>query len=186
MPPPPLAVFPKKVVLNAVRFRAEWAIPPPASALFDEMLQLFIVRSPLLRMPPPEAPLACPFAIVRPEMDEVTLSNSNTRLALFPLTVKFAAPGPLMLTLFVIVSCPLVSVIVPVTPVEMPGTLVAKLIAVVFVPGLALTALMASRREQWAMPGTPSSTSFVELTMKTRFEELPLTTQLVWTRSCNS
>ena len=69
----------------------------------------------------------------------------------------------------------LASVIVPVTPVWRPGTSAAK--SIVFVSELALAALMASRREQWAMPGMPLSTSSLELTVKTG---------PVWARSCNS
>src|SRR5258708_4378298 len=40
----------------------------------------------------------------------------NTRLALLPLTVRLAAPGPLMVRFLLMATWPVVSVIVPVTP----------------------------------------------------------------------
>ncbi len=96
-------------------------------------------------------------------MAAVTLLNENTRLALLPLTVKFIAPGPAMVRLLVITNCPPVSVMVPVTAKSMVS------------PGAALA--MASRREQWSTPGTPSSVSSVELTVRT---------EPVWGRSPTS
>ena len=94
-------------------------MPPPDEAPpLPASVQLLIVRGLELRMPPPADPAALPWAIVRAERVTADAEKMlNMRLALFPLTVKFAAPGPLMLTLLLIANSPLVSVIVPVTPV---------------------------------------------------------------------
>ena len=68
-------------------------------------------------MPPPPTELGLePLLIVRLEMLTVMPEEIlNTRLALFPLTVRLARVGPLMAMLLPITSAPLVSVIVPAT-----------------------------------------------------------------------
>src|SRR6266481_890408 len=68
-------------------------------------------------MPPPlkvVEPLAEPLLIVRPlrVTDFVDFATSNTREALLPLTVSWPAPGPAMVTLWLMSSSPLVSVMV--------------------------------------------------------------------------
>src|SRR6266478_521995 len=70
-------------------------------------------------MPPPlmvvlVEPLAEPLLIVRPlrVTDFVDFATSNTCEALLPLTVKLLAPGPVMVTLWLMSSSPLVSVMV--------------------------------------------------------------------------
>src|SRR6516162_5238821 len=75
-------------------------------------MQLLTVRvSPMLfRMPPP-----WPLLIVRPlrvTCGVLLLLSSNTREVLLPLIVNSAAPGPVMVRLFLISSSPLVSLIV--------------------------------------------------------------------------
>src|SRR5437899_717347 len=68
-------------------------------------------------MPPPlkvVEPLAEPLLIVRPlrVTDFVDFATSNTREALLPLTVSWPAPGPAMVTLWLMSTSPLVSVMV--------------------------------------------------------------------------
>jgi hypothetical protein len=77
-------------------------------------VQLVRVVLPLLRMPPP-LPVVAPLVIVRPEMVAVTLEILKTRLALLPLMVSWLAPGPLIVSVLLITSSPLIRVMVPVT-----------------------------------------------------------------------
>ena len=58
--------------------------------------------------------MALPLAMVRPAMVAVVPGlTSKTRLALLPLTVSLAAPGPLMVMFWVRMSWPLVRPMVP-------------------------------------------------------------------------
>src|SRR2546427_9629957 len=77
--------------------------------------------------------------MVRPEMLTVALEPiSKTRVAPWPLSARFVAPGPAMLRSFVMSNSPVVSAIVPVT---------AKLIV-----SPSAASAMAWRKE----PGPPS------------------------------
>src|SRR5437899_5739125 len=92
-------------------------------------------------MPPPlkvVEPLAEPLLIVRPlrVTDFVDFATSNTREALLPLTVNLPAPGPAMVTLWLMNSSPLVSVMV------LPSRLGAKTMV-----SLLWAAVMSARSE---------------------------------------
>src|SRR5262245_14214379 len=68
-------------------------------------------------MPPPPGPTPNPLVMVNREMVAFDAKLWNTRKAALPLIARLAAPGPLIVTLCVIASSPLVSRIVPETPV---------------------------------------------------------------------
>src|ERR1017187_10864101 len=90
-------------------------MPPAYEAPLAVTVQLLNIKvGPQFRIPPPWS--ALPFVIVIPLMAALPVPDrSKTRLELLPLTVKFVAPGPLIVRLLVITSSPLVSVMVPVT-----------------------------------------------------------------------
>ena len=71
------------------------------------------VKLPELLMPPPFEVLLKPPVMVTPEIFTVVPElMEKTGDALFPLTVKFEAPGPLIVRLVLMVSTPVVSVMV--------------------------------------------------------------------------
>ena len=94
--------------------------PPPAAlprASLPVKVQLLIFRAALssTRMPPPA--VARPSVMVSPAMATLALPlMSKTRLASLPLTESLFAPGPSMVTLWLIGNSPLVSVMVPCSP----------------------------------------------------------------------
>src|SRR5215831_8387012 len=74
---------------------------PPVWLLM--MLVLLSVSPPWLRMPPPpSASLVKPLVMVNPEMVASEAKFSHTRKVALPLTARFPAPGPLMVTLWLI------------------------------------------------------------------------------------
>ena len=103
-----------------------FSIPPPLPKLpMESALALLLVMTTWsrlsvapasMRTPPPLVPTSCPLAIVRPEMATFAPAISKTRLASLPLTDSLFAPGPLIVTLSVIDNSPLVSVMVPCSP----------------------------------------------------------------------
>ena len=88
--------------------------------------------------PPPTAGSECPFVRASPERFTVALITENIRAALLPLMARIFAPGPMMVTLLLIASCPPVSVIVPETTLEK---------TIVLHPPSAWLSLMAWRSE---------------------------------------
>ena len=80
-------------------------------------VQLLMLRAalPSSRMPPPD--VASPSVMVSPEMATLALPlTSKTRLASLPLTESVFAPGPSIVTLWLIGNSPLVSLMVPCSP----------------------------------------------------------------------
>lgn len=117
------------------------------------MTQLFTVRVPALRMPPPLfAPTLLPFEIVSPDI--VTVAPDSivkivpTVASLLPETVILAAPGPVMVVSAVIPGRGLSSLMVPVRPD----------LKLIMLPALTLAFVIASRNE-------PLPLSFVFVTV---------------------
>src|SRR5690349_2926953 len=108
-------------------------------------------------MPPPLSNPSVPLAILRSVIVTVPLVRSKTRLALPPLTVSVAAPGPLITRSSLIASSPPLSTM-------LPTTFGANAIA--SMPGLVLAALIASRSVQLVASHAPSSPSAAVLTVK--------------------
>src|SRR5262249_44095528 len=121
--PPPLkaATLPLIVQLFTVTVPFKLKMPPPRAAEFPltvQSLSLSVAEfPPSLKTPPPLLPGALPFVILKPEMVAPDVKLSNTRKVPLPSTDRLAAPGPLMVTAVVICSSPLVSKMVPETPV---------------------------------------------------------------------
>ena len=92
MPPPSAAESLARVELMTVSV-PELKMPPPSAAESLARVELMTVAVPKLKMPPPSA--SSPPVMVRPLIAAVVpASTSNTRLALLPLTLIWAAPGP--------------------------------------------------------------------------------------------
>src|SRR5262249_21660637 len=104
-------------------------MPPPLALAHDVGLgtiaalsvrvELVMVSVPTLKTPPPLTfvPVTLPLATVIPEI--FTLNDaamSNTREALFPLTVMTSAPGPAMVRSLTISNSPVIKVIGPAKP----------------------------------------------------------------------
>src|ERR1039458_914443 len=85
-------------------------MPPAYEAPLAVTVQLLNIKvGPQFRIPPPWS--ALPFVIVKPLTVALPVPDrSKTRLELLPLTVRFVAPGPLMVRLLVITSSPLVRI----------------------------------------------------------------------------
>src|SRR6266446_5088950 len=122
MPPARVAELPTTVSLRTVSVALPGSspslkMPPPLTALLPLIVQLVTVSSDLLfQMPPPTAPAALPLAIVRLAITTLEACRTwNTRLAWLPLTASMLAPGPRIVTPFVMSNSPLVNTIVPVT-----------------------------------------------------------------------
>ena len=123
MPPPlPPDELPLMVLLVTASVAPELLLRPPPLLLPTRLAELLMmllrrVNPPWLRMAPPPLPSATPLVIVNSEMVTIPAKFSNTRETALPLTARVAAPGPLMVTLWVTCSSPLVRVMVPETPV---------------------------------------------------------------------
>ena len=81
-------------------------MPPPllAGTIAAELLTMLlslIVSPPWFRMPPPLPSTGRPFVIVKPEIVTFEAKFSSTRNVALPLTARFPAPEPLMVTLWV-------------------------------------------------------------------------------------
>ena len=110
------------VLLVTASVAPELLLRPPPLLLPTRLAELLMmllrsVNPPWLRMAPPPLPSATPLVIVNPEMVTIPAKFSNTRETALPLTARVAAPGPLMVTLWVTCSSPLVNRMVPETPV---------------------------------------------------------------------
>src|SRR3954468_5627232 len=108
MPPPLVAPLLDRVLLLTATVPPALEMPPPLAAALPDTGQPLPVSVPRLRMPPPE-----PLLIVRPARVTVTpWAASKTREELFPLMVRWPAPGPWIVRVLVRSSSPLVRVIV--------------------------------------------------------------------------
>ena len=141
MPPPPLEPLPPTESLNVMALLVIVLLdtltvppltktpPPPADDRLSRIVDwLPVMTSPSkvrvatlsASIPPPPVSLAWPPVIVRPEIvtdveagGTMLMSNTEVRLTVaLPLIVRFPAPGPEIVRLWVIISDPLVSVIV--------------------------------------------------------------------------
>src|SRR5262249_33273842 len=111
--------------------------PMPPWARLPVRAQWSRVSVPKLSMPAPW--VAVPSAMVRPVTEAVTPPETpRTRSAWLPLTVSRADPGPVTVRSSVIVICPVVSLMVPLTP---------ELNAITSAPGFALASRMAWRND---------------------------------------
>ena len=106
MPPPsPPAELPLMMLSVTVSVAEALLMPPPLllPTRLAELLTMLLVtvRTPWFKMPPPPLPSASPLVMVNPAMVTFEAKVSNTRKVALPLTARLAAPGPLIVTLWV-------------------------------------------------------------------------------------